>query len=90
MVERDHNAMYRVEVIDPGGYRLYKVTAYGRVPGPIDRAPALRFDILPAWLQDAIRMMDSAGDGYEVAGIGKRLSAHLYWVISLDVDDKSA
>jgi hypothetical protein len=34
--------------------------------------------------------MDSAGDGYEVAGIGKRLSAPLYWVISLDVDDKSA
>lgn len=90
MFERVPDAMYRVEVVDPDGYCLYKVTVYNKVPGTIDKSAALRFNLLPAWLQDAIRMMDSAGTGYEVAGIGERLSDHLYWLLTLDADDRPA
>jgi hypothetical protein len=38
-----------------------------------------RFDVMPDWMQDAIRMLDAAGDGHPVNGLGRRVGG-VYWV----------
>lgn len=80
---RDPKATYRVACIDG----LYHVTVYPKIPAAM-RTSAYRFDVLPQWLQDACHMIDIAGIGYPVAGVGHKFIGNVYWIVPLDEDPK--
>ena len=61
---------------------LYRVAVYPRGPAPIQEA-TYRFDMLPAWMQDGIRMLDTAGAGYKVPNVGIKIGTN-YWFEAVD------
>ena len=61
---------------------LYTVTVYPRGPAPIQEA-TYRFDMLPLWAQDGIRILDTAGAGYKVPNVGIKIGV-TYWIEAVD------
>jgi hypothetical protein len=61
---------------------LYRVTVYPRGSKPIQEA-TYRFDMLPTWMQDGIRMLDTAGAGYKVPDVGMKIGTN-YWFEAVD------
>lgn len=76
---RDPTATYRVAHIDD----MYHVTTFTRAPAPL-AVGTYRFDVLPEWMQNCIRLIDIAGVGYQVAGVGHKYLDHVYWIVPLD------
>lgn len=66
---------YRFRVTEPG---YFEVTTYPKYPSLVVDS-VYRFDVLPDWIQDAIRMLDAAGVGYPVDGLGRKVG-DTYWV----------
>lgn len=66
---------YRFKTIEPD---YFEVTTYPRYPSLVVDS-VYRFDVMPDWMQDAIRMLDAAGDGHPVNGLGRRVGG-VYWV----------
>lgn len=59
---------------------LYRLTIYPRLPQAIALTQeSYRLDLLPLWLQDAIRFMDVAGENVKVEGIGVKIGGS-YWI----------
>jgi hypothetical protein len=79
--DRDPQATYRVAHIDD----LYHVTTFFKAPEPT-RTATYRFDVLPEWMQNCVRLIDVAGAGYQVAGVGHKYLDHVYWIVPLDED----
>lgn len=61
---------------------LYRITVYPRGPAPVHEA-TYRFDMFPAWAQDGIRMLDTAGPGHVVLGVGIKIGTN-YWFEPVD------
>lgn len=73
--ERNHDWLYRIKKEEDG---LYVVIVY-----PSDKAvpvSKLRVDILPEWMRDAMRLLDLAGTGHKVNGVGVRYGEDFYWI----------
>jgi hypothetical protein len=66
----------------PLGDDLYRVTVYPRGPAAVVEA-MYRFDMLPPWMQDAIKLLDTAGAGYKVPNIGMKIGTN-YWIEAVD------
>ena len=82
---RNLTTTYRVtSTNDPEQPDYYSVVVYPKAPEPIADM-RYRFDILPAWMQDAIRLLDVAGNNCEVAGLGKKLN-DVYWIEAQSLD----
>ena len=81
--ERIITTTYRLLITEPG---YYEVITYPRYPSLVVHS-IYRFDSLPVWMQDAIRMLDAAGDGHPVDGLGRRVGTN-YWV-EADVEEKA-
>jgi len=59
---------------------LYRLTIYPRLPQAIAQTQgSYRLDLLPLWLQDAIRFLDVAGENVKVKGIGVKIGG-AYWI----------
>jgi hypothetical protein len=76
---REYDTSYRFTSAED---KMYHVTIYPRSPKPL-REATYRFDVLPAWAQDAIRLLDTAGSGYPVVGLGTKVG-EIYWVHAVD------
>lgn len=84
--KRNPRTSYRIL----GGYindgeQLYEITTYPKPPEPISQNSFFRFDVLPEWMQDCMRILDVAGDGVRVDGIGAKFGTVTYWLDSVDV-----
>lgn len=83
---RNPGTSYRImgEHRNEEGEQLYEVTHYPRTPDDIRQASYFRFDALPEWMQDCMRILDVAGENVRVDGVGVRVGEITYW---LDADD---
>lgn len=83
--QRNPETTYRLTAIDG---KLYYVTVYPKTPAPIHKA-TYRLDLLPEWLQDCVRLLDTAGNGHVVDSVGRKVGPN-YWIEAVsDPDDTS-
>ena len=67
--------LYRVKKEDDS---LYSVTVFPSSKTiPVLK---LRIDVLPEWMKDAMRLLDLAGTGHKVNGVGVRYGEEFYWI----------
>ena len=67
--------LYRIKKEGDG---LYSVNVF-----PSDKTiptAKLRVDVLPEWMKDIMRLLDLAGTGHKVNGVGIRYGEEFYWI----------
>jgi hypothetical protein len=74
--ERNLSTTYRVV---PTKDNYYSVLVYPKSPAEISEK-IYREDMLPSWLRDAMVLLDCAGVGHDVLGIGAKVG-ETYWVV---------
>lgn len=86
--KRNPRTTYRLTAIDDG---LYHLTVYPKTPAPIHKA-TYRLDLLPEWMQDCVRLLDTAGNGHVVDHVGRKVGPN-YWIEPIEAvsppDDSS-
>lgn len=80
MLKYDETSTYKIEYdpyIEPRG-SMFAVTTFNRNP---NRAYVGYYsaETLPEWMRQGMRLLDVAGSGYEVDGVGKRVG-DTYWL----------
>lgn len=86
--ERDPGATYRIARHKmPAPCRdMYSIAVFGGVFGEYEDK-LYRFDLLPQWMQDAVAVLDTAGSGIGVLGLGRKIGGS-YWIgAGLDTGD---
>lgn len=83
---RNPGTSYRImgEHRNEEGEQLYEILQYPKAPGRITQISYFRFDALPEWMQDCMRILDVAGENVRVDGVGVRVGEITYW---LDAND---
>lgn len=81
--ERNPHTTYRITLWPNDD--LYEVVVYPKAPEKIFSA-AYRFDLLPLWIQETVRLLDWAHPE-DVKGLGRRIGDDTYWVEALDYTD---
>lgn len=86
--KRNPRTTYRLATLDDG---LYHLTVYPKTPAPIHTAH-YRMDMLPEWMQNCLRLLDAAGGGHSVEGVGRKVDS-TYWIEPIEAvsppDDSS-
>ena len=80
--ERNPNTTYRISIWPDS---LYEVVVYPKAPEKVFSA-AYRFDLLPQWIQETVRLLDWAHPE-DVKGLGRRVGDDTYWVEAVDYTD---
>ena len=83
--KRNPGTTYRLTVLDDG---LYHLTVYPKTPAPIHKAN-YRLDLLPEWMQDCLRLLDTAGSGHSVEDVGRKVGS-TYWIEAVSPPDDSS
>lgn len=83
MLDQERNPKTSYRVMFTGD--LYVVSTYPKSPDSIAVA-AYRFDLLPLWIQETVRLLDWAHPE-DVKGLGRRIGDDTYWVEALDYTD---
>lgn len=80
--QRDPNVTYKINRswYDENLYHVHLFPDIQKKYGDGEKV-ALRIDLMPAWMQDGVRLMDTAGNGYLVKNVGKKVGG-TYWFFS--------
>ena len=83
MLDECRNPKSTYRLIEEDG--LFRVLVYPKTPAKI-RLHTYRFDVLPEWMQQAVRFLDTAGKDCVVTGVGRRVG-RIYWLEAEDSID---
>ena len=67
--------LYRVKKEDDGLYLVAVYPASKAIP-----TSKHRIDVLPEWMKERMRLLDLAGTGHRVNGVGVRYGEEFYWI----------